>query len=216
MSRRLAMPQRSHHRWGRADFFDERRKSIFVRIAGFRPEDVLYDLGCGDASLLIYAVRKAHLTKAMGFEHMPSRARRARIRVREAGYQDRITIEGDMYEADLGKADVIFDMLPEGKEDYSWLYRRDNGIRAGTRLVKHDLPLVGFLATKVDYPFYLMEFPLVKATTRREWARNVMSQSDATPEDVWNELLYYGNEKFYVTNDIRRFDSMLRTRVRRS
>ena len=214
MLRRVALPQRSHHQWGRADFFDNRRKSIFFRIAGLDPKDVLYDLGCGDASLLIYAVRKANLEKAVGFEHMPSRARRARERIREAGFQERIDIEDDMYDAELTKADVIFDMLPEGRNDYAWLYGRKRRIRAGTRIIKHDLPLVGFLATKVDYPFYLMEFPLVKASTRREWARNMMLEDDAIPEDVWNELLYYGNEKYYVTEDIRRFESMLRVRVR--
>lgn len=113
-----------------ADFFDDRRKSLFVKIAGFKTSDVLYDLGCGDASLLIYSVRHANIARAVGFENMPSRARRARLMIRRAGLEDRITIEGDMFDADLSKADVIFDMMPEVRSHYGVLYGGGSGIRA--------------------------------------------------------------------------------------
>src|SRR5438093_5541726 len=36
----LTRPQRPHHRWGRADFFDDRRKSLFVKIVEFRPSNI--------------------------------------------------------------------------------------------------------------------------------------------------------------------------------
>jgi SAM-dependent methyltransferase len=197
-----------------ADFFDERRKSLFVSIAEFKPSDVLYDLGCGDGSLLIYAVKKGKLTRAAGFENMPSRAKRARHRIKEAGLEAKITIEYDMYDADLSKADVIFDMMPEGRDDFAGLYGRTSGIRRGTRLVKHDLPLIGFLPDKVKLPFYLMRYPFTKAPSRDEWARSVMGEKDATPDDVWRELYYFGHVKLYSKKEIQDFDSMLKSRVK--
>jgi hypothetical protein len=211
----LTRPQRAHHRWGRADFFDGRRKSLFVKIAGFGPSDVLYDMGCGDASLLTYSVRNSNIAKAVGFENMPSRARRAQLMIRRAGLEDRITIEGDMYEADLSKADVIFDMMPEGRNDYGLLYGKRGKIRAGTKLIKHDLPLVGFMPDRIELPFYLMEYPFRKARSRREWAQTVLMQPGATPEDLWHELYFYRYEKSYGRSEIRDFKAMLLNRVRR-
>jgi hypothetical protein len=180
-----------------ADFFDDRRKSLFVKIAGFKHSDVLYDMGCGDASLLIYAVRKSNIARAIGFENMPSRARRARLKIQAARLEDKISIEGDMYDADLSKANVIFDMMPEGTNDYPLLYGKRSKIRAGTRLIKHDLPLIGFMPNKVELPFYLMEYPLRKASSRREWAESVLMQPGSSPKDLWHELYFYGYEKSY-------------------
>lgn len=197
-----------------ADFFDERRKSLFVSIAEFKTSDVLYDLGCGDGSLLIYAVKKGKLTAAVGFENMTSRARRARRRVNEEGLGDRITIEHDMYDADLSKADVIFDMMPEGRDDFASLYGGKSGIKQGTRLIKHDLPLIGILPDRVELPFYLMKYPFRKASNRDEWVRSVLGEEDVTPNDLWRELYYYGHSKLYSRKEIEDFDLMLKNRVK--
>ncbi|MGA2664166.1 MAG: hypothetical protein ABSF83_04405 [Nitrososphaerales archaeon] len=212
---RLPSPQREHHRWGRADFFDGRHKSIVLRLAEMTPSDVFYDLGCGDASLLVHVVKKARLRRAVGFENMPSRALRARRRIAKAGLEGRITIESDMYDADLGGADVIFDMLPEGDGDYESLYSGGSGIRAGTRIIKHDLPLVGFLPDRVDYPFYLMRFPLRRAETQSQWASSVLGEDGAEIRDLWHELLYYQYEKGYHRDEVTMFQALLDHRVPR-
>jgi hypothetical protein len=216
MIQRLPLPQRGHKRWGRPDYFDARRKSILVRLADMKPTDIFYEMGCGDASLLIYVVKASRLRKAVGFENMPSRARRALINVRRAGLQDRITIESDMYDANLKEADVIFDMMIEGINDIRALYGGNKGIRSGTRLIKHDLPLVGYLPDKVDFPFYSMTFPLRKASTRDEWAKAVLDDSNGTVESLWHELLYYCYEKGYARSEILQLYRMLRKRIRPS
>ncbi len=184
-----------------------------MKVAELRPSDVLYDLGCGDASLLIYAVRKGNLACAVGFENMPSRARRARLLIQEAGLGGRISIENDMYEADLSKADVIFDMMPEGRDDFKLLYGKNAGIRRGTKLVKHDLPLIGFLPDRVELPFYLMVYPFRRAPSRDGWAQNVIIEPKATADDLWHELYYYNYEKRYSKGEIRNFRKMLQGRV---
>lgn len=120
-----------------------------------------------------------------------------------------------MYEADLSKADVIFDMMPEGRNDYGLLYGKRSKIRAGTKLIKHDLPLVGFMPDRIELPFYLTEYPFRKARSRREWAQTVLMQPRATPEDLWHELYFYGYEKSYGRSEITDFKTMLLNRVRR-
>jgi hypothetical protein len=178
-----------------------------------KPSDTFYDMGCGDASLLIYVVNASGLHRAVGFENMPSRLRRSRVNIRSAGLENRITIEKNMYDADLTRANVIFDMIPEGSDDLRDLYARNKNIGNGTKLIKHDLPLIGYMPDKVDLPFYLMSFPLRKASTRDKWAQAVLCDSKATVDQLWNELLYYGNEKTYNKSEIAHFDSLLRSRV---
>jgi hypothetical protein len=215
LSQKFPSAQRAHWQWGRADFFDDRTKSILVRLADMKPSDAFYDMGCGDASLLIYVVRVAGLSRAVGFENMPSRFSRARANVRDAGLEDRITIERDMYDADLSEADVIFDMLPEGRNDLRDFYGRSMHIKDGTKLIKHDLPLIGYMPDRVGLPFYLMRFPLRKARSRDQWAQAVLGDHGATVDQVWRELLYYGSEKNYYKSEVKQFDSLLRSRVPR-
>lgn len=209
---KLPTPQRAHRRWGRANFFDNRHKAIFLDIAQLKPSDVLYDLGCGDASLLIYATKKRKLKHAVGFEDMPSRVRTANKKIRKAGLKDRIEIKDDFYDADFSEADVIFDMMLEGKEDFKKLY--SNKLKKGTRVIKHDLPLIGYIPDKIAFPFYMTKFPFRKARTKDQWAREVMQDHTVTISDLWHELYYYRYEKLYSKAEIEEFDSLLRRKMR--
>lgn len=103
--------------------------------------------------------------------------------IKKAGLLDRISLyREDVLDADLSQADVIFDMLPEGENDFEKIYQ--SNIRNGTHLVKHDLPLIGFIADKIDYPFYRMRFPLTKAINENLWAEHILGKSNARIEDV--------------------------------
>jgi trans-aconitate methyltransferase len=196
---------------GLADFFPTRHKRKLLELAEIKPSDFFYDLGCGDASLLIFAVKEYGLKRAIGFENDPSRKRIATKRVEESCLSDRIRIEKEIDDADLSEANVIFDMLPESECDFESFYL--DGIRPGTRLLKHDLPLIGFLPDAVDIPFYRMTFPLTRATSKTEWASRVLFNREARPNDVWHELFYYEHEKRYTKWDIRRFQRILDKRL---
>lgn len=178
-----------------------------------KPSDVFYDMGCGDATLLIYAVKKCGLERAVGFENMQSRVRRAKMKIREAALEGKIILENDMYDANLREADVILDMMPEGRDDLRALYSR-KCIKNGTKLIKHDLPLVGYLPDKIEPPFYLMKFPLRKAKSSNEWASAVLREPNANADQLWHELYYYQHEKRYSKGEILQFISMLRNRVK--
>jgi SAM-dependent methyltransferase len=199
---------------GYPDYFDDRHKRKMLRLAEIRPFDVFYDLGCGNASILILAVKEFGVKKAVGIEDNLYRINIARKRIKEERLQEIISIEGkEMYEADLTKADVIFDMLAEDVNNMKKLYSQK--IRKGTRLVKHDLPLLGYLPDKIDYPFYRMSFPLKKAKSKSEWTSQILGKENASIDDVWHELFYYEFTKGYDKEDIRRFKNILSKRIKK-
>lgn len=160
--------------------------------------------------MLVFAAEEFGVRKAIGFENDPRRNFIARKRVESEGYSNRIHIYGDMSEADLTKADVIFHMLPEYEEDFE-VYKHGN-VRRGTRFIKHDLPLLGVRFDEFDYPFYKMTFPLKTATSIDDWAQRVLQKEGATIEDLWHELYYYQYEKSYTKWDIKRFQRILSKR----
>jgi hypothetical protein len=183
-----------------------------LSLAKLKPSDLVYDLGCGNASILIFAAEQFHVAKSIGFENMPQRIGLARKNIAKHGLGGRIIIERDMYEADLSKADVIIDTMPEGDNDFKDLYSKNN-MRDDTRLIKHDLPLLGFLPDKVDFPFYRMTYPLKKAKNPEEWASTVLGRKNVKPKDVWHELYYYSHNRTYTKSQIETFHRILLRRL---
>jgi len=196
---------------GYADFFQGRHKWILMRLARIKPSDTFYDLGCGDGSVLIFAAREFGIKEGVGFEDNPVRQGQAKKLVRAAGLSNKITISGDMRDADLSEANVILMMLPESEDDYEMLV--ENGIKKGTRLLRHDLPLIGFLPDAIDIPFYKLVYPFKRAKTPQKWAEGVLQEKGATIRDVWKELYYYSYEKGYSKWDLKRFDRILSKRM---
>jgi tRNA A58 N-methylase Trm61 len=124
-----------------------------LKLAETNPSDTFVDLGCGDASVLIFAVKNFNIRKAIGYEISAIRYNMALENIRKTHLTNRITINlDDISNANVFEADIIFDMLPESEHIVEKLYQ--SNIKKGTRLIKHDLPLIGFLADKIDYPFY--------------------------------------------------------------
>jgi len=197
---------------GYPDYFTERHKRKMLELAKLKPSDVFYDLGCGDASVLIFAAKEFRVRKAVGFESEPRRKAKAIQRVESEGLSSRIKIKGEMKNADLSGADVILSMHPEDEEDYDYFSK--SRVRSGTRLIKHDLPLLGFDFDDVDYPFYLIRFPLRRMRTAGQWASKVMGRDLGSLQELWHELLYYGHEKGYEKPEVRTFDRILRHHVK--
>ena len=197
---------------GYPDYFTERHKRKMLELAKLKPSDVFYDLGCGDASVLIFAAKEFRVRKAVGFENEPRRKAKAIQRVESEGLSSRIKIKGEMKNADLSGADVILSMHPEDEEDYDYFSK--SRVCSGTRLIKHDLPLLGFDFDDVDYPFYLIRFPLRRMRTAGQWASKVMGRDLGSLQELWHELLYYGHEKGYEKPEVRTFDRILRHHVK--
>jgi SAM-dependent methyltransferase len=83
-----------------------------------KPDETLYDLGCGDGRVVITAAEK-YGCKAVGIEINQQRAQDTFRKVRDAGLDDKVKIyHGDARSADIADADIIFMYLfPETMDE---------------------------------------------------------------------------------------------------
>ncbi|CEG41652.1 cyclopropane-fatty-acyl-phospholipid synthase [Plasmopara halstedii] len=78
-------------------------------------DDVLFDLGCGDARLLVYAANKTSAT-CIGVEYDGDLVKRAQTRVQEHGLEALVDIQyGNALNVDLTRATALFlYLMPQG------------------------------------------------------------------------------------------------------
>jgi SAM-dependent methyltransferase len=78
-----------------------------LEVARIRPNDVVYDLGCGDGRIVIAAV-KAYGARGVCVDIDPSLIAASRRNADTAGVRDRIEFRlGDLFETDLHDAGVV-------------------------------------------------------------------------------------------------------------
>ena len=103
-------------------------------LAKVTPQDFVMDLGSGDGRNVIGAARRG--ARALGVEYNPDMVALSQRRAREAGVADRAQfVQGDMFEADFSKADVLaLFLLPS-----NMLRLRDKflNLRPGSRIVSN-------------------------------------------------------------------------------
>jgi len=79
-----------------------------LELAQVGPEDIVYDLGCGDARILMMAVKEFGVRKAVGYEIRQDLYEDSIKEIQNQNLQDRITlIRDDFLNADLSQASVI-------------------------------------------------------------------------------------------------------------
>ena len=79
-----------------------------IALAGIGADDVVYEPGCGDARLLIAAI-KAGARKGLGVDIDPDLAEVAYAQVKAAGLEDKIEIRwGNALGVDMSAATVVF------------------------------------------------------------------------------------------------------------
>jgi SAM-dependent methyltransferase len=104
------------------------------------PDDIVYDLGCGDGDIVIAAARSRG-ARVVGVDLDPKRIRRARYNAARAGVTDRaVFIEQDLFATDVSLATVVALYLsPEVNARLAPKLLRE--LRPGTRVVSHDYGL---------------------------------------------------------------------------
>jgi len=110
------------------------------KLAKVTKDDVVYDLGCGDAILIRTAVKKFDAKKAVGVDIDPKKVAEATMKVDEEKLKDKITIrEGNALKADkkdIGDATVLMTYM--GNELNSQLRPiLWANLKPGTRIVSH-------------------------------------------------------------------------------
>lgn len=109
---------------------------VMLRLADVAPTDYLVDLGCGDGRIPITAAERFGV-KALCIDLDPARIRDARANAKLAKVEDKVEIvEGDLFQADLSRADVL--TLYLWPEVNLRLRERILDLKPGTRIVSHE------------------------------------------------------------------------------
>ena len=111
-----------------------------LRLAGVKPGDVVYDLGCGDGRIVITAAQKFG-ARGIGVDINPQRIAEANANARRAGVEKEVTFGlGDLFEADIREATVVtLYLLPDVNLRLKPKLLRD--LKPGTRVVSHDFSM---------------------------------------------------------------------------
>ena len=114
------------------------------------PEDVLYDLGCGDGRFLITAVDEFDVKKAVGYELNKHLYDVAEDNVAKRGLIDKIRIEsGDFMDADFSEATIItLYLTTSGNAKLRPKFKEE--LQPGTRIISHDFPIMGWIQSTED------------------------------------------------------------------
>ena len=113
-----------------------------LELARVGPEDVVYDLGCGDGRILI-AAAKNYGCRAVGFDLDRLRVAEARANADREGLSDRVTVEQkDVLKVDLRAATVVTIYL--GTELNRRLIPQLEQLPPGARIVSHNFGIGDF------------------------------------------------------------------------
>lgn len=106
-----------------------------LRMAQVTPNDIVYDLGCGDGRIPIMAAQKFG-ARGVGIDLDPKRIAEANANAKAAGVTDRVKfVVDDVFAADFNDATVVtLYLLPSVNEK---LLPKIRALKPGTRVVTH-------------------------------------------------------------------------------
>ncbi len=83
--------------------------AAMMKLAKVGETDVVYDLGCGDGSLVVAAVKQFHAKRGVGVDLDPQRIREAKAKAKQSGVEDKVEFrQGDVLQVkDLSEATVV-------------------------------------------------------------------------------------------------------------
>lgn len=167
-----------------------------IRMANVGPDDVLYDLGCGDGRIVTTAAKEIGC-RGVGIDIDMTRIQESRVNASNAGVSDRVEfLHMDLFEADISRATVVtLYLLSSVNLRLRPKLLRD--LRPGTRVVSHDFSMGDWtpeqsivIEDKVDYvPFqdtrivddywnkHTIYFWIIPANVSGTWKWSLPSQS---------------------------------------
>ncbi len=120
--------------------------SQMLRLAQVKKDDLVVDLGCGDARMLVLAAQK-YGSRGIGYEIDPVMVRESRKNVERNNVSDLVDIvQADIFTVDISDADVLpVYLLPEMNLR---LVPQLETLKQGSRLVFHNYDLYGYIPDK--------------------------------------------------------------------
>ena len=138
-----------------------------LELAAIKPNEMVFDLGCGDGRILLQAAQK-YQAKAIGIEIDEKLVQTTNDRIASLGLQNRVKVQqGNLLEADLSSADVVtIYLLTQSNELLR--PRLEKMLKPGTRVVSYDYAVPGWKPKRIDrtaettnggHLIYLYEMP---------------------------------------------------------
>jgi SAM-dependent methyltransferase len=139
-----------------------------LELANIKPGETVFDLGSGDGRVLIAAVEK-YKAKAVGVEISPKLVAQAVANIQKEVLADQArVIQGDVLDADLTGADVVFIYLVTPLNE-KLRPRFERFLKAGARVISHDYAVPGWRASRTEktddrhtHLIYVYEMPPLK------------------------------------------------------
>ena len=132
-----------------APFVPSRHEIVkrMLELAHIGPDDVVFDLGCGDGRILISAVRDFGAKKAVGYEIQSRLFEKTNAEIKNMKLDDKISLfNEDLLNADIAEATVITLYLTTSGND-RLRPKLSVEARKGTRIVSHDFSIPGWHPT---------------------------------------------------------------------
>ena len=120
-----------------------------LKMAGVGPDDLVYDLGCGDGRMIITAARR-YGSRAVGIEIDPLRYLWCQMLVTVLGLRGRVrVVYGDFFTQDLGDADVVICyLLQSTNEKLEGKFKQE--LDPSTRVISKDFNFPGLRLVRQD------------------------------------------------------------------
>jgi SAM-dependent methyltransferase len=120
-----------------------------MKLAEVKPDDVVYDLGCGDGRIVLIASMCYH-ARAVGIEIDPLRYLWCQLLVTIFFQRKRVRIIfGNIFKQDLGKADVIMCyLMPGALQKLETKFKQE--LRPGTRVASNKFSFPTLIKIRED------------------------------------------------------------------
>jgi SAM-dependent methyltransferase len=122
---------------------------VILNMAEVTPEDVVYDLGCGDGRIVVEAA-KLHGARGVGIDIDPIRIRESKRNAAKNGVTDRVVFRmEDIFETDIREASVVtLYLLPTLNMRLRPKLWRD--LDVGSRVVSHGYDMGDWVPDKIE------------------------------------------------------------------
>jgi len=120
-----------------------------LTLAELKPGEIFYDLGAGDGGPIIIAAKEFG-ARCVGIELRTDLAKRAMMKVRELGLEDRVkVINDDIFNVPITDADVVYLYLTTSANE-KVRPKLEAELKSGARVVSHDYKIEGWNPVKVE------------------------------------------------------------------
>ncbi|MGD2142572.1 MAG: methyltransferase domain-containing protein [Candidatus Bathyarchaeota archaeon] len=125
-----------------------------LKLARIEPNDVVFDLGCGDGRILFAAVEEFGASKAVGYDINASLCESLRTKVEVKGLEDRIEVlHKNFFKMNISEATVVTVYLTTSGNS-KLRPKLEEELRIGARVVSHDFPFNDWVTDKPSGPHH--------------------------------------------------------------